>query len=422
MAVYIPIGHGYENLKVKRGVVPDGCSLTVIETPGGLHHMTNFDSDGFFEYNRVKKYFESNPPNINPETGKIESIFSNPKQNAKEIIDVFGSVAIFGPGEKHPNIEYNLNLLWYERAISAHDVRYSGLIPLENFLKDEFSSKNILDKLLTNTSEPAMIGVKGKKAAFIPLNDNENAILHNKKEQYKFSIYPSLNDIEGFWSSKEQKIQKLEDNNFHDLALLLKSGEDNGDSTAFSKSIELFEGSEDKPLELQEDITNNLPRPLKQEGFINITLKTLMHLFPGNYIHISCRETDQSSLQSPEETHTKEEVFTKRIPLMSGNQKRQAIANIEQSKRNKVKSRFNIHSTKNTRNIMLAALRRSLAQNQIKNTNHPIILKNPSETERPNETLKKQVEYTGKKWATVTTGGRTRRNKLYKYKSRRNRR
>jgi hypothetical protein len=415
--VYIPIGHGYENLTHPRDIVPEGCSVTVIETPGGAHKWNPDPSGELYEYERIKNYFERNPPEKNA-TGKIHSIFSDPKQNIKDIIDTFGSVAIFGPGEKYPNIEYSLNLYWINNSpISASDIRYSGLIPLENFLSKEYTTRNIREKLLTNKSIP--VTATGAGAAYFPYVNNKEALLHNKKEQYKFSIYPSVDDIEQFWSSDEQKIQALEEKGFHDLAEKLRTHYatgNNDNEDVEEKSIELFEGVSGPPL--------------KQEGYIYVSLKTLMEKFPGNYIHIVCRSTKETGTMfhtnpSAEQEHTQEEVFTKRIPLMSANQKRQAIAEIEQSRRNNRNSRFNAFSTKNTRNIMLAGLKRSLVQNQIKNTGNPIVLKAP--VERSNETVKANgskrnaLEYTGRKWATVTTGGRTRR-KLYKSKSHRNRR
>ena len=359
MAVYIPIGHGGEDLTRPRDVVPEGCSVTVIETPGGAHKWNPSNSGEIYEYERIKNYFERNPPEKNA-TGKIHSIFSDPKQNLKDIIDTFGSVAIFGPGEKYPNIEYSLNLYWInDITTSASDVRYSGLIPLENFLSKEYTTRNIREKLLTNKSIPVTAtGLAG--AAYFPYGNNKAALLHNKKEQYKFSIYPSVADIEQFWSSDEQKIQALEEKGFHDLAEKLRTHYatgNNDNEDVEEKSIELFEGVSGPPL--------------KQEGFINISLKTLMEKFPGNYIHIVCRATKETgnplyTNPAAEKEHTQEEVFTKRIPLMTANQKRQAIEHIEESRRKKVKPRFNLYSTKNTSNIMLAGLKRSLAQNELK--------------------------------------------------------
>lgn len=429
MAVYIPVGHGYENMKVTRGIIPDGCSLTVIETPGGAHYWNPGNSGEIFDYERIKDYFVRNPPEKNPETGKIDSsIFSNPKENAKEIIDVFGSVAIFGPGEKHPNIEYSLDLNWALKGLmSASDVRYSGLIPLENFLSNEYSSNNILNKLLTNKGTPASIEGPGAAYMVLPFPNIEKTLLHNKKEQYKFSIYPSVNDIEEFWGSREKWIKLLEDNKFTERAETLKIESSKGseeEDKAIDLAVKCFEGLMKPPIELQEDINEKVPRPLEQEGYINVTLKTLMEKFPGNYIHIVCRGTEETgsgiSLNPyAEKEHTMEEIFTKRIPLMSGNQKRKTISNIRQARINQVRPGFNTRSSKTTTNMMLAGVTKSLAQNQIKNTSHPIVLKDPSETQRKNETKKNKVEYSGRKWKTVTTGGRrTRRYKsgLRKYR------
>ena len=54
MAVYIPVGHGYENLTHPRDIVPEGCTVTVIETPGGEHYWNPDASGELYEYERIK--------------------------------------------------------------------------------------------------------------------------------------------------------------------------------------------------------------------------------------------------------------------------------------------------------------------------------------------------------------------------------
>jgi hypothetical protein len=154
------------------------------------------------------------------------------------------------------------------------------------------------------------------------------------------------------------------------------------------------------------------------ETFRDVSLRTLMEKFPGNYIHLVCRATRDTALPyglgynpNPQQLHTQEEIFTKRIPFMSANQKRRAIANIEQSRRNGTKSRFNEYSTKNTRNIMLAGLKRSLVQNELLGVGvKPRLLITPNNAKRniPNETRKKLYE--GKKYPIVKTARKTRKN------------
>jgi hypothetical protein len=93
-----------------------------------------------------------------------------------------------------------------------------------------------------------------------------------------------------------------------------------------------------------------------------------MELFPGNYIHITCRGTAESRLKSgaynpnAERLHTQEEIFTQRVPYMTRNQRRRGINSILRGK-----SKFNTRSTKNSRNIWLAGLRKSLTHDEILN-------------------------------------------------------
>jgi hypothetical protein len=384
MAVYIPLGHGSEDVTRPRDVVPEGCSVTVIETPGGLHYWTSSNTEEIFEYTQITNFLRDHADR--------KGIFSNPKENAKEIIDIFGSVAIFGPGEKYPNIEYDLLLSWdVDSAYS--DIRYSGLIPFDTFLSREFTTKNIISKL--PNSDFSLYN------SFI--YEDNNKWLNNNLEIYKYSIYPSPADFTRYFSSIDGRKQLYIDKGMPEKAEQIDEN-----------TIKIW----DADAKAEFNGTRN-----KGEGYTRVSLKTLMEKFPGNYIHLVCRASWEGrrgdrrrNVGSPwaKQLHTQEEVFTKRIPLMTANQKRQAIEHIEQSRRNKVKSRFNLYSTKNTSNIMLAGLKRSLVQNQIKNASHPIKLKPASE--RPNETRKNKVEYTGRKWA---IGGRTTRKKLHKSKSHR---
>ena len=338
MAVYIPLGHGSEDVTRPRDVVPEGCSVTVIETPGGLHYWTSSNTEEIFEYTQITNFLRDHADR--------KGIFSNPKENAKEIIDIFGSVAIFGPGEKYPNIEYDLLLAW-DTILEFTDIRYSGLIPFDTFLSPEFTTKNIILKL--PVAEPTQLN-------YAYYQDNDKW-LNNNLEIYKYSIYPSPADFTKYFSSIDGRKQLYIDKGMPENAEKI---DENTIKEWDKDAKDVFNGARGKG-----------------EGYIHVSLKTLMEKFPGNYIHLVCRASWEGlgraarrrmNVGSPwaKQLHTQEEVFTKRIPLMTANQKRQAIEHIEQSRRNKVKSRFNLYSTKNTSNIMLAGLKRSLAQNELK--------------------------------------------------------
>jgi hypothetical protein len=356
-AVYIPIGHGNEDLTRPRDLMPEGCTLTILETPGGAHYWRNGNITEMYDYTQLTAFLKENADK--------KDIFKNPKENSVFINEIFGSVAIFGPGEKYPNIDYTLSLSWFtnENPGNVRDIRYSGLVPFNTFIEPSFTTKNIVSKLITKESTPVNIAERMYPAMSLFIDSMVEQVVHNYSEIYKYSLFPSPSDI-----------------------IKIKESERNADRF--------------------------------YETFINVSLRTLMEKFPGNYIHLVCRGTRDTVLPyglgynpNPQQLHTQEEIFTKRIPFMSADQKRRAIANIEQSRKNGRKSRFNEYSTKNTRNIMLAGLKRSLVQNELVGVGvKPRLLIAPNNAKRniPNETRKKSYE--GKKYPIVKTDRKTRKN------------
>ena len=350
MAVYIPIGHGFENTSRSRDSVPEGCFVIVIEPPGGGHVWGT--TSELFEYTQLTDFLKAHSDK--------KDIFKNPKENAKEIFDIFGSVAIFSPGEKYPNIEYNLLLSWSptlllsSAPVSPHktiDVRYSGLIPFESFIDPSFTTKNIVSELKTRSNISA--NISNNKYPYINKMSHayNNIWLENQKKIYKFSIFPSPNDFINVYETIDTRKKFLITNGLVDQAEILT--EDTIDDFDFGKP----------PIEDQIDtlFMGEAGHPVKKEGFIHVSLKTLMAKYPGVYIHLVCRGRNNNI---NDREHTIEELFTKRIPLMSNNQKTRGIDNIEHRDKNQ-KSKFNIHSTKNTSNIMLAGLKKGLVHTSI---------------------------------------------------------
>ena len=326
MAVYIPCGHGGENLDTPRKTIPDGCSLIVIETCGGAHRWSPNENGEIFEYKQLTQFLREHPDQ--------RHIFSNPKENAAILNDIFGSVAIYGPDEKYPNITYTLELSWSKPNLEIRDIRYSGLIPFDSFVSPEFTTKNIVEKLFVDNVNVRDIhaNIKKERFPYIPdlnLFENRDIWLKNQLEVYKYSVYPSV----------------------HDFDMILP---------------------EPIPPE-QEESAKTLyklrKRSLESTMIRNVSLHTLMTKFPGNYIHIVCRGLDDKAppeYRTDVVNHTKEELFLKRLPYMTGNQKRRAIENINQAMRLKKKSRFTIRSTKfGNNNILLTGLKKSVMQNEL---------------------------------------------------------
>jgi hypothetical protein len=352
MAVYIPMGHSSEKFNKPRAIVPDNCSLIIIETPGGVHFGDKVGE--MYEYTRLRDFLKQNPDK--------KEIFSNPKENSELINEIFGSVAIFGPGEKYPNIDYSLFLVWLAdiqreniRGSKYSNVRYSGLIPLDNFLDPGFTTKNMMDKLFTTFNEP--INIAENPYPLLRFR-NENPLdiwVRNYSEIFKYSVFPSPNDFIKYFSTDETIKQILNESGNIDQT-------DKGVDELRTDAKILFDTS----------MFNNAT-----EGYIRVSLETLMNKFPGHYIHITCRASETSTIKyvnrrewkynpNTELEHTLEELSTKRIPFMSSNHKKRAIEQIQQSKLNKIKSPFSIRSSKNINNIMLSALKKSVMQNQLR--------------------------------------------------------
>ena len=344
MAVYIPIGHGSETLHIPRKKVPDGCTVTVIETCGGAHAWEK-NSD-IFEHTQIKTFLERNPDKI--------GIFSKPKENSEILNELFGSVAIYGPGEKYPNISYSLFLA--DTPIErSPGIRHSGLVPLETFISPDFTTRNIATKLKTADDKPA--DPLNSLYPLLMLNDiNYETFtiwLKNMLEIYKYSIYPSKDDFKKYFDNEMQGIHDLykeSDYNFDT---------DKAPDATIRSAIQIFmthifQRSSDR-------------KRYEWDGYMNTSLESLMNRFPGNYIHMVCRGTRETSLAygigynpSPHKEHTFEE-WGLRAKGMSTEQKKAAIKEILESfKTNGAKSKFNKFSTKNTREIALAVLRKSL--------------------------------------------------------------
>jgi hypothetical protein len=346
MAVYIPIGHGLESLHIPRKKVPDGCTVTVIETCGGAHMWTK--NSEIFEHTQIKTFLEKHPDKL--------KIFSNPKENSHILNDIFGSVAIYGPGEKYPNISYSL-LLADNPVESSPGIRHSGLVPLEVFISPDFTTTNIATKLKTandNQADP----ING----LYPLLTLDNATMNletftiwlkNMLEIYKYSIHPSKDDFIKYFNNEMRGIYDLyKDSDYH-----FDADKAPGDTIRFATQIfmtHIFDKSSDR-------------KRYQWNGYVSTSLESLMNRFPGNYIHMVCRGTRETSLPfgigynpSPHLEHTFEE-WGLRANGMSSEQKKAAIKEILESfKTNEAKSKLNEFSSKNTRKIALAVLRKSL--------------------------------------------------------------
>ena len=331
MTVYIPFGHGGEDMNETKRIMPEGCSLIVIETCGGGHYFNKGENGNkeLFEHKRITKFLKKHP--------ERQHIFLNPKKYSKEINKIFDSAAIYGPGDRYPYLNYNLLLSWPYNLNECNDINYSGLVTLESFLSPSFTTKNIVTNLLTKEGEPAQPTNSKYPLLDFDSYDEHQIWLNNYMEIFKYSVYPDPNDITRYFNSTEERKQLIseiglnESNEMHYIDYMAKY--------SFSKKLD-------------------------------ISLETLMAKFPGHYIHIVCRSTPESMIGNqynphPDIDNTREEMAVYRIPGMTKRQRKRAIDHMNESRLLGVKSNYDVRSTKNIHNIMSAGLKKSFLHNEL---------------------------------------------------------
>ena len=360
--VYIPVGHGEELLDRPRKYMPEGCSLTVIETCGGEHYWSpaaNADGE-IFELTQLRTFLRKNPDQ--------KYIFSNPKENVATLNDIFGSVAVYGPGEKYPNIHYRLELSWLF-GIEMGNIRYSGLIPFDTFVSPEFTTKNIVERLLIERGKYANIEAEEfPNIADLNREEYKDIWLQNNLEIYKYSIYPSPDTFQYYFGS-EYAIERIfgdSDTSPHDIG-------EGGFMNYYTHAKSIFMSKMDSK---------------KGEGFIKVSLETLMEKFPGHYIHMVCRGIGRGVKDSTVKAITREEIFTKRIPQMTPNQKWKAMALIQEGS-DFLPSFFNQRSTKRNNAVRLLGLKRSVVQNELLKKVPRV---NGGTRRRPRHKISRQIE------------------------------
>ena len=336
MAVYIPTGHGLENPIASKKQMPAGCSLTVIETCGVGHYWPTNGTE-LPERTRMIDFFKDHPDKTH--------IFRRPRANIKHLNRIFGSVAVYEETESYPNIHYDLLLSWpFRNFKKTNDVRYSGLITLDTYLSPEFTSTNIVERLLTETGEPVTPG----QHPYLLNEYNKNDIwLHNCSEIYKHSLYPHPAEIARFGGGLEER-----------RALLMEYRRPYG---TLEENEQLYQGLAEKGIEAVDDKTKTFFRKK-----MLVSLETLMEKFPGHYIHLSCRSTPRTFSNYVDVKEATQEIALKRVLYMTPKQIRRDMEHIQKSRRNRVQSKFSVRSNKSVNNMLMSGFRRSLMHNEFR--------------------------------------------------------
>jgi hypothetical protein len=252
---------------------------------------------------------------------------------------------VYEEAESYPNIHYDLLLSWpFRNFKKTNDVRYSGLITLDTYLDPEFTSTNIVERLLTETGEPV---TPGKHPYLLNDYDKNDIWLHNCSEIYKHSLYPDPAEIARFGGGLEER-----------RALIMEYRRDYG---TLEENEQLYQDLAKKGIEAVDDKTKTFFRKK-----MLVSLETLMEKFPGHYIHLACGSTPSSFANYVDVKQAAEEIALKRVLYMTPKQIRQDMKHIQNSRRNREHSKFSVRSTKSIDNMLMTGFKRSLMHNEFR--------------------------------------------------------
>jgi len=238
--IYVPIGHGDEELAGEKPVLPPGCQLVVLaecKRPilwGDEQHTEQF---------HMKNFIAANP-------GRI-GIFADPVHHRREINAAVGSVcAFYAAGDQYPNILYDLNLNWMGPPMS---VRYSGVIPFTTYISNEaesgFTTKDISKQVYP-----------GGQAQLIQSP--------NPREIYRYSVFPRPQEFPTPDSTEAEMIE-----------FLIQTETRKGVSPT-RESLQALS---------KKDLYDLIIYRFSYERIDNVRLSTLMAQMPGVYYHLVCR-------------------------------------------------------------------------------------------------------------------------------------
>lgn len=239
-SIYVPIGHGEEDISGEKPVMPPGCQLVVLAQC--KRPIVWLDKQNTEQFN-IKNFLATNPDRI--------GIFADPVHNRREINAAIGSVcAFYTTGDEYPDITYDLDLSMMHRPIS---LRYSGVVPFTTYISNEsdtgFTTKDIYKQVY-------------------PRGLKQLILFPNPREIYKYSVFPRLQEFPTTDSTEDEMIE-----------FLLQTKDING----VSPTKESLQGLS------KEELYDLIINKSSYERINNVRLSTLMAQMPGVYYHMVCR-------------------------------------------------------------------------------------------------------------------------------------
>jgi hypothetical protein len=235
-------GHGTEPINVNDTfIVPPGCIIVAKAQVGEAIFVSHY-----IKY--IQKFCES-------DTNK--NIMKDPIKNIDDLIKMFGSVAIYKPGDKCPQFSYQLvNCEIAKNSIARCGNYGSGVLDLDNDIHCDISSKSLTDL-------------------------NYESIVPYITSLYESSIYPKMNDV----LNRIKTIQNFDSKTPIQPALAI--------AAAISGSEEALSPRDDKARAAALTIINNDIFMINQEALCK-------KLGTGVYYNFICRSRFHTTIYTDE--------------------------------------------------------------------------------------------------------------------------
>ena len=239
--IYVPLGHGDEELAGEKPVIPPGCQLVVLAQ---CKRPIHWEDEQNREHQSIKNFIATHP-------GR-SGIFADPVHHRREINAAIGSVcAFYTPGDEYPDILYTLDLSW--KRPPSISIRYSGVVPFSIYASNEaetgFTTRDIYAKVY-------------------PGGRQQMYMAPNPREIYRYSVFPRPQEFPTPDSTEAELIEfLLQTKNAYGVSYTRESLQGLSKETLYGLSIDI--GS--------------------YERIHTVRLSTLMAQMPGVYYHLVCR-------------------------------------------------------------------------------------------------------------------------------------
>jgi hypothetical protein len=276
--IYVPLGHGDEELAGEKPVIPPGCQLVVLAQ---CKRPVSWLDEQNAEQLHIKNFIATNPARV--------GIFADPVHHRREINAAVGSVcAFYTAGDEYPDILYTLDLSWKRPA--SISLRYSGVVPFTTYSSNEaetgFTTRDIYKQLYPG----------GRQQMYMS---------PNPREIYRYSVFPRPQEFPTPDSTEAQLIE-----------FLLQTK----DARGVSPTQDYLQGLSKEQLY---GLSIDAQFYGSYERIHPVRLSTLMAQMPGVYYHLVCRgdsdTLDDEALRADLPRRRRNSFVRRRLPGLTRN-------------------------------------------------------------------------------------------------------